>query len=37
MKKGAFLLAVLAFLGLCTIMDYLWLKATWVIRDSRWQ
>ncbi|MDE5118474.1 MAG: hypothetical protein O4860_15135 [Trichodesmium sp. St2_bin2_1] len=23
--------ALLAFLGLCTIMDYLWLKATWVI------
>ena len=33
MKKGAFLLVVLAFLGLCTIMDYLWLKATWVIPE----
>ena len=33
MKKGAFLLAVLAFLGLCTIMVYLWLKATWDIPE----
>ena len=24
---------MLAILGLCTIMDYLWLKATWVIPE----
>ena len=27
------MLAVLAILGLCTIMDYLWLKATWDIPE----